>query len=220
MSGTQEQNVKHNLRLEWVDPTTLNENPANWRRHPEAQLHGVKDAIDEVGWAGALLYNEATERLIDGHARKRIFNNGVNEVPVLIGSWTEEQERIILATLDPLAAMAKGDEVALQNLIDNIETDSKWLISTVESALSEAQTDTAFIEELTEASGKVAERKKRGAAASADDNGSGTNGVQFVTVSFALPSDKRDILISQLNQVSAEHAVETLGEALCIMLEI
>src|SRR5260370_23230818 len=77
------------LRLEWLAAKTLSDNPANWRRHPGKQLTALKDVLAEVGWAGALLYNERTKRLIDGHARKKVSSG---KVPVLVGSWSEEQE--------------------------------------------------------------------------------------------------------------------------------
>jgi hypothetical protein len=110
------------LRLEWRDPAELADNPANWRRHPQAQLRALTDVLAEVGWAGALLFNEATGRLIDGHARKEVSPCG--KVPVLIGSWTEEQEKKILATLDPLAAMAEADRGQLETLLREVQTES------------------------------------------------------------------------------------------------
>src|SRR4051794_23230836 len=94
------------LRLEWVDPAELKANDFNWRRHPPGQVAALSAVIEEVGWAGALLYNERTGRLIDGHARKELFE-GKGKVPVLIGSWDEVAERKILATLDPLGALAE-----------------------------------------------------------------------------------------------------------------
>ncbi len=48
------------LRLEWRYPEELEENPQNWRRHLKAQEVAFKDAFSEVGWAGAVLYNERT----------------------------------------------------------------------------------------------------------------------------------------------------------------
>ena len=106
------------LRLAWMSPAELAENPANWRRHPELQLSALTDAIGEVGWAGACLYNEATGRLIDGHARRKVaLDQGTERVPVLVGSWTEGQEKKILATLDPLAAMASADADRLDALL-------------------------------------------------------------------------------------------------------
>lgn len=108
------------LRLEWVRAGSLADNPANWRRHPKGQMTALKAVLADVDWAGALLYNETTKRLIDGHARKAAV--GKDEiVPVLIGRWTPEQERKILATLDPLAAMATADADALESLL--AETD-------------------------------------------------------------------------------------------------
>jgi len=110
---------KPSLRLEWVDADTLRENPANWRRHSKAQIGALRGALSEVGWAGALLYNERTKRLIDGHARKQV---ATGKVPVLIGSWSEADEKKILATLDPLAAMADTDAEALDKLLAEVAT--------------------------------------------------------------------------------------------------
>lgn len=115
------------LRLEWLDPADLAENPANWRTHPPAQKAALKDAIAEVGWAGALLYNERTKRLIDGHARREEYAG--KKVPVLIGSWDEATEKKILATLDPLSAMAEMSAEKLDALLREIDTGSEALQS-------------------------------------------------------------------------------------------
>ncbi len=98
------------LRLEWRSPAELAENPANWKRHPQAQLAARTGVIAEVGWAGACPFNEATGRLIDGHARRKVaLDQGAERVPVLVGRWSPEQEAMSLATLDPLAALAEAD---------------------------------------------------------------------------------------------------------------
>ncbi len=113
----------HNLRLEWRSADELAENPANWRSHPPAQVKALKGVLADVGWAGALLYNSQTNRLIDGHLRKEVFKG--QQVPVLVGSWTEAQEREILATYDPLSAMAQPDTDALIALLAQVETGSE-----------------------------------------------------------------------------------------------
>src|SRR5580693_2432771 len=100
------------LRLEWLDAVELHDNPGNWRLHPYAQEAALRDAKHEVGWAGALLYNERTGHLIDGHLRKKIAKKG-EKVPVLVGSWNAEEEAKILATLDPIGMMAQIDQRAL-----------------------------------------------------------------------------------------------------------
>ena len=78
-----------NLRLEWRDPSELEDNPANWRTHPPAQAAALSAVIDKVGWAGACLFNEATGRLIDGHLRKEVLTDRLRDktltgkIPVL-----------------------------------------------------------------------------------------------------------------------------------------
>lgn len=126
------------LRLEYIDVDQLAENPRNWRTHDDAQLDALKGAISEVGWSGALLYNERTERLIDGHARKKI-SKGL--VPVLIGDWSEEDEKKILATLDPLGALAEANKDALGKLLHDLETDSDALQEMLDGLAAENGTD-------------------------------------------------------------------------------
>jgi hypothetical protein len=109
------------LRLEYVDPRSLDENPGNWRTHPAEQTKVLGDVMDKVGWAGALLYNARTCRLVDGHARRKLaIANGVESVPVLIGDWSEEQEKLILTTLDPIAAMAEANAQQLDSLMRDL----------------------------------------------------------------------------------------------------
>ena len=111
------------LRLEWRTPQELAENPRNWRTHPASQTKALQGVMQEVGWAGALLFNEASGRLIDGHARRKLaLEQGSEKVPVLVGSWTEAQEKLILATLDPIAALAETDTAQLDALIREIDT--------------------------------------------------------------------------------------------------
>lgn len=116
------------LRLEWRTPDELDDNPANWRQHPEAQLAALSDVLDEVGWAGACLYNERTGRLIDGHARKQLAltrpDGPSQRIPVLVGSWDEATERKILITLDPLATMATAGQKELDALLHGVEAGS------------------------------------------------------------------------------------------------
>jgi hypothetical protein len=48
---------------------------------------------------------------------------GATKIPVLVGSWTEEEKKI-LATLDPIAAMAEADPADLAALLAEVETES------------------------------------------------------------------------------------------------
>jgi hypothetical protein len=116
------------LRLEWIEAGSLTENPLNWRRHSPEQLQSIRDLLNDpdIGWAGACLYNERTKRLVDGHARKTVADPKT-PVPVLVGNWSEEAEKKILATLDPVCAMAQGDADAYAALVENINAESLWV---------------------------------------------------------------------------------------------
>jgi hypothetical protein len=123
-----ESSGKPPLRLEWIEAGSLTENPLNWRRHSQEQLQSLRELLDdpEVGWAGACLYNERTGRLVDGHARREVVDPKT-PVPVLVGNWIPEAEAKILATLDPVGAMATGDVAAYEALIAQVQADGLWV---------------------------------------------------------------------------------------------
>jgi len=111
-------------KLVWIDnPEQLKSNPNNWRKHPKRQTEALLVSIQENGWAGAALYNEVTGRLIDGHARKEVTMEKLKNlcpIPVLVGRWTEEQERRLLISLDPISAMAEVDSSKLKALTEKV----------------------------------------------------------------------------------------------------
>jgi hypothetical protein len=130
--------VSHNLRLEWIEAGSLDENPNNWRRHSPEQLQSIRDLLQDpdVGWAGACLYNERTKRLIDGHARRTVVDPRT-PVPVLVGDWSEEAERKILATLDPVCTMAEGDAEAYRQLVETVNAESLWVRDLIHNTQAE-----------------------------------------------------------------------------------
>ncbi len=148
------------LRLEWIDPANLKANEFNWRSHPPGQVAALKAAIAEVGWAGALLYNEQTGRLIDGHARKGLYE-GKGPVPVLVGSWDEAQERLILASLDPIAALAGADAQKLDALLREVSTGDAALQEMLAGLAEDAGiTPPDFQPGTLEEQGRLDEKKK------------------------------------------------------------
>lgn len=108
------------LRLEYLPAAQLAGNPANWRFHPKEQLDAIDTLQNDVGWAGALLYNEETEHLLDGHGRKELALKRGGVVPVLIGRWTLEQERRILAFYDSVGDMAEVSNEKLEALLVDV----------------------------------------------------------------------------------------------------
>lgn len=142
------------LRLEWVQAGSLSPNPRNWRRHPEPQVAALRGLLadPEVGWAGALLFNECTGRLIDGHARQKIVDP-TTPVPVLVGSWSEAAEKRILLTLDPIAGMALADLDQLEELLREVELSEDYftgLRSQLDAILEQSERALAAEEQATD----------------------------------------------------------------------
>ncbi len=114
------------LRL--VKAADLRPNPRNWRLHPVAQQDALRGILSEVGYAGALLAREAEDGglvLIDGHLRAETTPD--MNVPVLVLDVNEAEADKLLATLDPLGAMAECDSVKLDSLLRDIDTGSAGL---------------------------------------------------------------------------------------------
>jgi hypothetical protein len=99
-------------------------NPLNWKNHTPRQQRALRASMAKHGWAGVTLYNETTGHLIDGHGRLEDLKPG-EPAWVAIGRWTPEQERSLLATLDPIGAMAETDPAALRRLTDQIHKDQQ-----------------------------------------------------------------------------------------------
>ncbi|MGE5194065.1 MAG: ParB N-terminal domain-containing protein [Deltaproteobacteria bacterium] len=114
--------------LRRVRAAELAPNPKNWRTHPKAQQDALKGILAEVGYADALLARETPEGglvLIDGHLRAETTPDTM--VPVLVLDVDESEADKLLATLDPLAALADADAGKLNELLAGIETGSEAL---------------------------------------------------------------------------------------------
>ena len=114
--------------LRRVKASELLPSPQNWRTHPQGQQDALRGILDEVGYADALLARELPDgqlMLVDGHLRAETTPDV--EVPVLILDIDEAEAAKILATLDPLAAMAEADSGKLDELLREIDTGSEAL---------------------------------------------------------------------------------------------
>jgi ParB-like chromosome segregation protein Spo0J len=95
--------------------------------------------LAEVGLADACLARELPDgslMLIDGHLRAETLGDG--DVPVLILDVNEAEADKLLATLDPLAAMAESDAVKLDELLRNVDTGSEALQKLIASTATQA----------------------------------------------------------------------------------
>ena len=103
-------------------------NPKNWRKHPQSQHDALRGVLAEVGYADALLARELPDgqlMLVDGHLRAETTPDSI--VPVLVLDLDESEADKVLATLDPLAAMAEADAGKLEGILREIDTGSEAL---------------------------------------------------------------------------------------------
>jgi hypothetical protein len=113
-------------KLVRVKASDLRPNPKNWRTHPQGQADALKGVLAEVGIADAVIARELEDgslMLLDGHLRTETL--GDERVPVLVLDVDEAEGDKILATLDPMAALAGSDKVKLDELLREIDTGSE-----------------------------------------------------------------------------------------------
>ncbi len=98
--------------------------------------------MSEIGYASALLARELPDgslELADGHLRAETTPD--QDVPVLILDIDEAEANKLLATLDPLAALALADGERLNDLLRNVETSS----SAVQAMLADVAKRAALV---------------------------------------------------------------------------
>lgn len=116
--------VKKLIRVKASD---LKPNPRNWRTHPAGQKRAMAAALNEIGFADAVLAREVDGglELIDGHLRRETAAD--ESVPVLVLDVTADEADKLLVTLDPLASMATTDAGKLSDLLSHVTISDKDL---------------------------------------------------------------------------------------------
>jgi hypothetical protein len=124
--------------LRRVRADTLRPHPRNWRTHPHSQQDAMRGILAEIGYADALVARELPDgslQLLDGHLRAELTPEAL--VPVLIVDVNDDEALKLLATLDPLAAMAEADARMLRGLVDEVTTDNEALGALLASLAAE-----------------------------------------------------------------------------------
>ena len=115
------------------DPAQLLANPRNWRTHPGPQRDAMRGALAEVGWVQQVIVNDRTGHLLDGHMRvEEALSAGAPSIPVLHVDLSEEEERLVLAVLDPIGAMADRSQERLLELIGEVTVGDEGLARMLE----------------------------------------------------------------------------------------
>jgi hypothetical protein len=96
-------------------------NTANWRAHPKLQADALGAVLADVGVVQQVIINQRSGRLVDGHLRVALAEqHGETSVPALWVDLDDDEERLVLATLDPLGALAETNRDALSALLGDL----------------------------------------------------------------------------------------------------
>lgn len=130
------------------DPAQLLANPQNYRLHPQHQKEALNGVLNEIGWIQEVIVNTVTGHLIDGHLRVELAMQRGEKVPVKYVELTEQEERIALASIDPISALATQDQAMLDQLIEDIgSVQDEDLSAFLDSLMSEASEQIEEVEE-------------------------------------------------------------------------
>jgi DNA modification methylase len=113
-------------------------NPLNYRTHPERQRKAVQASLRELGWIGVVVENKRTGNLIDGHERVWQALKHNEPVPYIEVDLSEEEERLALATFDPITYMAETDTAILDALLREVNTGEEALQELLASMAEDA----------------------------------------------------------------------------------
>ena len=127
------------VRTGTVKAGTLLANPGNWRIHPGAQQEALGAVLEQVGFVQAVLVNlrrhpdwgesRFVETLVDGHLRVQLAlsRDEDTELPVTYVDLSPGEEAAVLATFDPLSAMAVTDREKLDELLATVPSELEGL---------------------------------------------------------------------------------------------
>lgn len=119
------------MRLRFKDPANpvryalgrdLIPHPNNWRTHPPEQLAAVRTLVSTLGFADAVKVVElgpGKYQIVDGHARVEVLPD--EQIPILVLDLTPDEAKQLLATYDPLGAMAGKDPEKLAGLLSDLK---------------------------------------------------------------------------------------------------
>jgi len=142
-----------------VSPNDLLANPLNYRVHPRNQVDALAGILGEVGWVQRVIVNRETGHIVDGHARVGLAISRMEPtVPVVYVDLTDDEEKLVLATLDPISAMATADKAILDQLLADVSTGDAALQELIARTAEAAGIDIADPMMREKSVGNIAER--------------------------------------------------------------
>lgn len=104
--------------------------PDQFRIHPRAQQEALATVLDQVGWVQNVIVSRRTGYILDGVCRLTVAERrGETEVPCLFVDLNDEEERIVLASLDSITSMAVPDREKLAELVQSVETEDAAILA-------------------------------------------------------------------------------------------
>lgn len=133
-----------------IKASDLIANEKNFREHSPEQKSALQELYGSIGFARSLLAYELPDgrlKLLDGHLRADTTPDEIVDVEVL--DVTEAEADVILASIDPLSAMAKTNAGSLQSLLSGMQAENQATINKIlagaggaaAQALAEAKTE-------------------------------------------------------------------------------
>lgn len=112
------------LDLRRIPARDLQDHSMNWRTHPAAQKDAMAAVLQELGISAALLVYDSPRQgglcVIDGHLRKSL--DPAQEWPCLLLDLDDDEATYLLATHDPLGAMAEASREALAQVLETVQS--------------------------------------------------------------------------------------------------
>ncbi len=105
-------------------------NPQNPRKHPQKQRDAVKGSLSTLGWIAPVI-ELSNGYLLDGHERiwQAMALGDSTPVPYIKVDLEEHEARLALATFDYITYLAEYDNAILDDLLQDVNTDSPELQS-------------------------------------------------------------------------------------------
>ena len=115
-------------------PDNLLAHPANWRIHSKTQQDALGTVLEQVGLVQSVIVNQRSGFVVDGHLRIALaMRSGQKAIPVTYVDLSDDEEAIVLASLDSITAMAVPDREKLAELIASVETEEADVLAMLAS---------------------------------------------------------------------------------------
>ena len=142
-----------------IDPKKLTPNEMNWRQHSGIQQEVLEGALDTVGWVQDVIVNKRTGHIVDGHLRVAIaLQRGELQVPYKLVDLSEKEEKLVLATFDPIGAMASADAEKLHELLEGVDVQNRsiqQMLTDMQAEITAASRNIPSLDDLEEKYGQT-----------------------------------------------------------------